>query len=152
MIYFAQSAKGGKVKIGRSDDPEQRVNSLSSAAGERLKIVATLDASDAVETLLHRALNGPDSFREWHSPSPALDAILEACKAGIDLSPFLETLVEVRTVQKKILVKKPSDKRQMKLTKAERKRRSERMKQLHAEGRAGGRFGSLGGRPKVVKS
>lgn len=38
------------------------------------------------------------------------------------------------------------------MSEEERQRRSERMRQLHAEGRAGAQFGHLGGRPRVKRA
>lgn len=38
------------------------------------------------------------------------------------------------------------------ITEAERKRRSERMKELHKQGKAGGQFGKLGGRPRKPRA
>lgn len=158
MIYFAQALSGGKIKIGRSADPDKRVSDLSTASPEPLKLLATIDANDAVETLLHRALNGPDSHREWHCSKPALEGLLEACEAGINLGPLLDALLEVPSIkrateQRKPRVKKPPrlpvQKRSMKLSKAERKRRSDAIKKAHAEGKIGGqKYGRLGGRPK----
>ena len=40
----------------------------------------------------------------------------------------------------------------LELSDEERQRRSERMRQLHAEGKAGGQFGKLGGRPRKKRA
>lgn len=47
---------------------------------------------------------------------------------------------------------KPAEKKKRELSPEERQRRSERMKKLHAEGKAGGQFGKLGGRPRKKRA
>lgn len=53
MIYFVQSVDGGPVKIGHTDNLEQRLVQLESHYGTPLAVLATMDGDRSVEAGLH---------------------------------------------------------------------------------------------------
>lgn len=149
MVYFIQSVDGGPIKVGSSADPSARLRDMQVGRADELKILGEMPGGQKTERRLHRLL-APTKIRgEWFDPSPALDVLIHCAKEGIDLSPligFQEQVIRV-DVRRKTNAKKPP-KSPMKLSKSERKRRSEEAKKRHREGKLGGsKFGKLGGRP-----
>lgn len=54
MLYFMQSTNGGLVKIGFSDNVENRLRQLEKDYGQSLTILATMEGGRAEEAALHR--------------------------------------------------------------------------------------------------
>ncbi len=65
MIYFISS--GGKLKIGRSKNPFQRVKTIQTANAEECRVLLAidLDNAEAVEAILHERLSYARREGEW---------------------------------------------------------------------------------------
>lgn len=57
-VYFAQSETGGPVKIGFSENPEERVASLAQEMKLPLRVIATMDGGRGLEGALHHKFSG----------------------------------------------------------------------------------------------
>lgn len=78
MIYFARRPDG-KIKIGSSSKPKERLKSLQSEYGA-VEIVAVMEGGVKQETLLHKhfsKLNTGLDGREWFHPSETLLGYIE---------------------------------------------------------------------------
>lgn len=73
MIYFARR-RDGKIKIGSSAKPNERLKTLRSEYGE-VDIVAVMDGGHKQESLLHKhfaKMNTGLDGREWFHPSESI--------------------------------------------------------------------------------
>lgn len=61
--YIVKSQASGLIKIGRSTSPDRRINSLSTAAGGKLDIIAIVD--NDIERELHLKFSEIRVFGEW---------------------------------------------------------------------------------------
>jgi hypothetical protein len=55
-LYIIQSSHHGAFKVGRSDDPAQRLKQLQTGSPYPLKLVLVLEDMGRLETQLHRRL------------------------------------------------------------------------------------------------
>lgn len=53
MIYFAQGAEGGPIKIGYSEDVDARIRQLEAHYGQLLVLLATMPGDQQVERQIH---------------------------------------------------------------------------------------------------
>lgn len=68
-VYFARSKTTGLIKIGRSFDPETRLQALSSQLHDRLKLVRCIAVENCVEgeRRYHRMFSEKRLHHEWFS-------------------------------------------------------------------------------------
>ena len=71
-LYIIQADRTGSVKIGRSNDPEQRLKSLQTGNPHLLKLILVLKDKGYLETSLHRRLtrgktNGGEEWFEYNA-------------------------------------------------------------------------------------
>ncbi len=85
-VYFIQS-DDGTVKIGWSLNPEQRLKTLSSSKGPKLKIVRIVEGTRATEKLFHRIFRINRLHGEWFKFSPQMLCV-EAREENINSSVF----------------------------------------------------------------
>jgi hypothetical protein len=77
MIYFAQAVDGGPIKIGCSDNVDNRLRVLESHYGCRLVLLATREGSRADEAAVHRRFRHLRlGHTEQFHPSPDLMAFI----------------------------------------------------------------------------
>jgi hypothetical protein len=55
-LYLLQSGKNGSFKVGRSNNPEQRLKSLQTGNPYPLKLILVLENQGHLEAQLHRRL------------------------------------------------------------------------------------------------
>jgi len=70
-LYLIQSDQNGAIKIGRSQDPQERLRQLQTGSPYRLRLVLILPGKGQLERFLHHQLRrgrilGPDKG-EWFS-------------------------------------------------------------------------------------
>ena len=68
MIYFIRS--GDWVKIGRSNNPEKRLQELQTSNPIKLHIMFRMDAPNHYEALIHEHLREYRGVREWFEFKP----------------------------------------------------------------------------------
>lgn len=83
FVYFIRRADGeGPIKIGCSHSPEVRLSALMQWAPYPLAILATIPGDERLEWAFHAHFQELHSHREWFHVTPALEAVVEAVKAG----------------------------------------------------------------------
>lgn len=83
-VYFALSADGQQVKIGKSWNPRVRVEDLLRA-NPGLTLLGSIPGSFDIETALHKRFRGHRLTGEWFAYPPisdAIDALLQKCHGG----------------------------------------------------------------------
>lgn len=63
MVYFVQALAGGSIKIGKSDDVEQRLGSLQTGSPEPLGLLGVNET--AAESALHERFSALRLHGEW---------------------------------------------------------------------------------------
>ena len=69
MIYFIQEGENGPIKIGYSNDPEQRLRKLQDGNPELLKLIAVIPGDRQRERDAHRNLEPFRCRGEWFRPN-----------------------------------------------------------------------------------
>lgn len=77
-IYFIQPVAGGLIKIGRADDPEQRLKNLQCGSPVKLRLCSFHEAPLDMETRLHLLFSRYREHGEWFKPCPLLAGIAGA--------------------------------------------------------------------------
>lgn len=80
MIYFIQMGEDGPIKIGKADDPRQRLNSLQIGCPVALTLLGVLDGDVEREADLHAGFDDARLRGEWFSPVPDLLALIAGSK------------------------------------------------------------------------
>lgn len=66
-LYFIQSDKTGRIKIGRAKDPHKRIRELQTGNAEQLKLIAYFEGWAWRERKLHALLKDFRLQGEWFS-------------------------------------------------------------------------------------
>lgn len=83
FVYFIRRADGeGPVKIGCSQEPQNRLLALTAWSPYVLAIVASIPGDEALERRFHARFSAQHSHREWFSPSPELTLVMAQVAAG----------------------------------------------------------------------
>ena len=69
MIYFVQSGKKGPIKIGKSNDPHERIGSLQISSSEPLTLLGVMDGDIKEEKNIHTKFLNYRIKGEWFKPS-----------------------------------------------------------------------------------
>lgn len=64
-LYFMQEKITGRIKIGRSVDPERRLKSLQTGNGNQIRIIAVFKGEGYRESYLHDELARWRGKGEW---------------------------------------------------------------------------------------
>jgi hypothetical protein len=72
LVYAIQVGDDGPVKIGRSDNPAQRLRTLQTASAEPLRGLAAWPECFASEDLMHEEFAHVRIRGEWFRPVPEL--------------------------------------------------------------------------------
>lgn len=67
-LYVMQKASG-RIKIGRSGNPEQRRRSLELSSGQRVKLIAVFEGRGVEERAIHSRLAAFPWIGEWFQSS-----------------------------------------------------------------------------------
>lgn len=80
FVYFMQAEEGGKIKIGRSDDPERRAKMVSYWSPVPIRLLAYAEGEPRQETTLHAYFAESWSHGEWFHETPELAALITFVK------------------------------------------------------------------------
>lgn len=80
FVYFIEARDSGRIKIGFSTDPNQRVRGLGTGASEELLVLAVVPGSRATEMRLHNRFLASHSHKEWFHATPDLRAFVEGVR------------------------------------------------------------------------
>lgn len=81
MIYFIQSASGGPIKIGYSENVRARLKQLQTGAAEQYLLLAYMDGGKSDEEAIHFCLAEHRVRGEWFQPhDDVLEYVLEAVR------------------------------------------------------------------------
>jgi hypothetical protein len=75
-VYFIQRGENGPVKIGVSDEPEERRLTLQTGNVETLHIRCSLPGGRHLEKRLHLLFDRSRLLGEWFHPSPDLRSFM----------------------------------------------------------------------------
>jgi hypothetical protein len=76
FVYFARDENTRLIKIGFSCDPNRRLGHLRWSEQSEITLLATVPATQRLESSLHRMMKPMRHHGEWYSPSPFIDACL----------------------------------------------------------------------------
>lgn len=90
-VYFIRpiDMPGAPVKIGWSNVPASRLDTLASWSPYRLEIAATTPGGRPVERRIHGVFAAQHSHREWFRTSPELDSLIARLAAGEELGSII---------------------------------------------------------------
>ena len=79
-VYFIQAGRTQAFKIGKSDDPQGRLDSLQTANPHKLKLVHTFKADNAstADEELHRLLHSQRMAGEWFNVSKVQQQVIDS--------------------------------------------------------------------------
>lgn len=69
-VYFIQAGIGGRIKIGYSPRPRQRIEYIQRYNGVKLITLACITGTAGLEKALHRILAEHRAHGEWFEPVP----------------------------------------------------------------------------------
>jgi hypothetical protein len=102
FLYLME--RTGRVKIGIAEDPDDRANTLSLAAGERIVVVhrveySNREAARLAEVTAHRRFDAHRLLGEWFTDVPEIRAYVAALLPGNDESAasILASVVDPKT-------------------------------------------------------
>jgi hypothetical protein len=76
-VYFVRAGATGPIKIGRSNNVDGRVSTLQTGNHEPLQVIAKIPGGQAVEAMLHTALE-PHALRgEWFKAAPEVLRLID---------------------------------------------------------------------------
>lgn len=97
-VYFIQAGGNGPVKIGRTEDPENRLRYLQTAHYEELQIIRVIDGGAETEAWLHRHYSRWRVRGEWFDYQDSMETISppeesppEPCYGSPTLTEFLNS-------------------------------------------------------------
>ena len=76
-VYFVQAGEGGRIKVGYSPYPDQRIDFLRRFNGADIKVLATIEGTRRLEHYIHVHLAAHRAHGEWFNPTPE---VLELCR------------------------------------------------------------------------
>jgi len=86
FVYFIRPAGMlGPIKIGFSEAPTSRLETLAAWSPFRLEIVATIPGSRLLESSIHDCFGDDWSHREWFFPSRRLVEFVARIAAGVPI-------------------------------------------------------------------
>lgn len=101
FVYFVKPiGHDGPIKIGVSQRPETRLQSLMSWSPFDLEIVAAIDGDEKLERRVYSQFVAHHIRHEWFRAVPELLAMIEAMKAGHDIEGFLTAETKVVSLRR----------------------------------------------------
>ena len=82
-VYFIESGPGGPVKIGyTSDTPQSRIRVMQTGNPSRLRLLASMEGTEADEAELHERFEDARIRGEWFHPTKMLLAVIAEAAAS----------------------------------------------------------------------
>lgn len=78
FVYFARAVGTDHIKIGLSQDPQERVSGLSTGSSAPIKLVAVMPGNRQTEQRLHAQFAASRLNGEWFRETPELLAVIAA--------------------------------------------------------------------------
>lgn len=72
MVYFVQSVTGGPIKIGKTTNIANRLSSMQTANGAKLRLLGWIPGSYGEERDMHARFQRERMIGEWFAPSKRL--------------------------------------------------------------------------------
>jgi len=72
MIYFIRNKETGRIKIGKANNPQNRIKTLQTGCDGELELLAFIPGETDVELEWHREYEGFHHRGEWFNPDPSL--------------------------------------------------------------------------------
>lgn len=92
-VYFVQAGTGGRIKVGYSPVPKQRVDFIRRFSGPDLFVLAVIEGPRTLEHRVHQLLAAHRHHGEWFDPvSEVLKVTERAASMPQDLEGRLNTL------------------------------------------------------------
>lgn len=79
-VYFIEDTEASQIKIGVSQNPDIRLQTLETARGTSLKLLGTIAGGYRKEKELHRLFNHLRVFGEWFQDCPELRQAIQAMR------------------------------------------------------------------------
>jgi hypothetical protein len=80
-VYFVQAGEGGRIKIGYSPIPDQRIDHLRRFSGPDLIKLAVIEGSRRLENNVHKLLADHRAHNEWFEPTSEVLAVVRRAAA-----------------------------------------------------------------------
>ncbi len=107
MIYFIQAGDDGPIKIGQSDNPEERMAQLQTANASELKLLWVYSGDDWSESDIHNQLTDHLIRGEWFSPDEDIFDLIKngaTCGHTVRLVNFNGKIEAIESFSGKITV------------------------------------------------
>jgi hypothetical protein len=97
FVYFIKPVGlDGPIKIGFSNNPEMRLETLTGWSPWPLEIIGRVPGDGTDETFLHECFNAQHSHREWFRSSPSLRLIIDEIVSAGSIAPARAKLTPTR--------------------------------------------------------
>lgn len=90
FVYFVQGEPGNPIKIGYTKDIDSRLAGLQTGCWERLRVLALIPGSPALEAAFHRLLRKDRREGEWFDGVVVHEALEEVVTASITMMRIWE--------------------------------------------------------------
>jgi len=77
MVYFIIENGGEFIKIGMSDNPKQRLDTLQRSNPRKLRLVTAICGDYGLETIIHRRFKHIRVEREWFKATDELKSFIQ---------------------------------------------------------------------------
>lgn len=88
MIYFVQTSDNRFIKIGKANDPSQRLASLQTGSPVRLKLIGAVPGGHETEHAVHQRFQALRTYGEWFRASDDLLDYITQSLATQKVPPF----------------------------------------------------------------
>lgn len=102
FIYFIQEGNEGKIKIGFSEDPKERLKTLKIANPNNLRIIFQYEGSEADERKIHRMFKNYNISGEWFEPSEEIMEFINVTKDSYQVNRIHQLGEEFTNIKKSI--------------------------------------------------
>lgn len=90
FVYFVQGNQGNPIKVGYTKDIDSRLAGLQTGCWERLRVLALIPGTQALEAALHRLLKKDRVNGEWFEGVVVGEALEEVCAASFTMMRIWE--------------------------------------------------------------
>jgi hypothetical protein len=88
MIYFVQTDDNRFIKVGKANDPRQRLASLQTGSPVRLKLIGAIPGGHETEHAIHQRFQALRTYGEWFRASDDLLDYITQVLAAQRSDPF----------------------------------------------------------------
>lgn len=100
FVYFIKPVGlPGPIKIGCSQKPKQRLETLASWSPYHLEILAVIDGDLSLEHNIHCCFADCHSHHEWFNPAPRLIEAIEKIAKGVPVAEAIDLSKRVGVIR-----------------------------------------------------